>query len=133
VRGKWIVALAAVALLGGCLKMDKTPPRDMPSYARLYPGAQPTATMALGPMTVEMETTTDSPATVLAYYRTQAAADGLTEKAAKAPAGATPGQAQTAFTDATGDKMLIILAKPQGGDNGTLVSITYKPVKAPGA
>jgi hypothetical protein len=130
----WIAGgLAAAALLGGCLKMDKNPPTDMPDYAKLYPGAQPTANMSIGPMKSEMETTTDSPDTVIAYYRTQAAADGLTEKQTQAPASASPGQVQTAFTDASGDKMLIILAKPQGADQGTLVSITYKPVKAAGA
>lgn len=128
-RKQWIVALAAVALLGGCVKMDKNPPKDLPGYVKLYPGAQPTATMSMGPLSSEMETTTDSPATILAFYRTQAAADGLTEKPTNAPASATAGQMQATFSDATGDKMLIVLARPQ--QSGTLLSLTYRPAKAP--
>jgi hypothetical protein len=128
-----MAGVAAAVLLGGCLKMDKTPPKDLPSYVKLYPGAEPTARMSLGPMSSELETTTDSPATVIAYYRTQAAADGLTEKQVQAPASAAQGQMQTTFNDATGDKMLIVLAKPQSGNNGTLVSLTYRPQKAPGS
>ncbi len=126
-----LAALAALGLLGGCLKIDKNPPKDLPSYVKLYPGAQPTATMSMGPMTSELETTTDPPETVIAYYRTQAAADGLTEKTVAAPANASPGQMQTTFSDATGDKMLIVLAKPQ--NPGTLVSLTYRPAKAAGS
>jgi len=125
----WIVVLAAVALVGGCIKMDKNPPKDLPDYVQLYPGGQPMATMTMGPMTSEMETTTDSPETVIAYYRTQAAANGLTEKQVSTPANASAGQMQTTFSDATGQKMLIVLAKPQ--DKGTIVSLTYRPVKAP--
>lgn len=128
-KKQWIVALAAVGLLGGCVKMDKNPPKDLPSYVKLYPGATPTATMSLGPLTSEMETTTDAPQTVIDYYRSQAAADGLTEKQVNAPANASAGQMQTQFSDATGDKMLIVLARPQSP--GTLVSLTYRPAKAP--
>ena len=126
-----IIGLAAVLLVGGCLKMDKNPPKDLPSYVKLYPGGQPMATMAMGPMTSEMETTPDAPDKVLDFYRTQAAADGLTEKQVQAPASASPGQLQTSFTDESGEKMLIVLAKPQGGNEGTLVSLTYRPAKAP--
>jgi hypothetical protein len=129
VKKQWIVALAAVALVGGCIKMDKNPPKDLPDYVQLYPGAQPMATMTMGPMTSEMETTTDSPETVIAYYRTQAAANGLTEKQVSAPANASAGQMQTTFSDATGEKTLIVLAKPQ--DKATIVSLTYRPAKAP--
>ena len=128
-KKQWIVALAAATLVGGCIKMDKNPPKDLPSYVKLYPGAQPMASMSMGPMTSEMETTTDSPETVIAYYRTQAAADGLTEKPVATPANASAGQMQTTFADATGDKTLIVLVKPQ--NPGTLVSLTYRPAKAP--
>ena len=128
-KKQWIVALVAVALVGGCIKMDKNPPKDLPDYVKLYPGAQPMATMSMGPLTSEMETTADSPQTVIDYYRTQAAADGLTEKPVSAPANASAGQLQTQFGDATGDKMLIVLARPQ--NTGTMVSLTYRPAKAP--
>ena len=127
-KKQWIASLAVVALIGGCVKMDKNPPKDLPSYVTLYPGAQPTATMSLGPLSSEMETTTDSPQTVIDYYRTQAAANGLTEKPVNAPANASAGQMQVQFSDATGDKMLIVLARPQ--NPGTMVSLTYRPAKA---
>jgi hypothetical protein len=130
-KNKWIVALVAMALLGGCVKMDKNPPKDLPDYVKLYPGAQPTATMSMGPLSTEMEATTDAPETVMAFYRSQAAADGLTEKPVSAPANASSGQLQTQFTDATGDKTLIVLVRPQ--TPGTLVSLTYRPVKAAGS
>ena len=128
---QWIVALAAVALLGGCIKMDKNPPKDLPSYVKLYPGGQPTATMSMGPLSSEIETTTDSPQAVIDIYRTQAAADGLDEKQVTAPASASPGQLQAQFSDAAGEKMLVVLARPQ--NPGTLVSLTYRPAKAAGS
>jgi len=129
VKKQWVVAMVAVAFIGGCIKMDKNPPKDLPDYVQLYPGAQPMATMTMGPMTSEMETTTDSPETVIAYYRTQAGANGLTEKQVSPPANASAGQMQTTFSDATGAKTLIVLVKPQ--DKGTIVSLTYRPAKAP--
>ena len=122
-------AAAALAALGGCVKMDKNPPKDLPGYVRLYPGAQPTATMSMGPLSTEMETTTDAPAAVMTFYRSQAAADGLVEKPVSTPANASAGQLQTQFSDAAGDKMLIVLVRPQ--PPGTLLSLTYRPVKAP--
>jgi hypothetical protein len=125
---KWIAALAAVALVGGCVKMDKNPPKDLPDYVKLYPGGQPMMSMNLGVLSSEVETTTDSPATVIAYYRTEAAADGLTEKTAAPQANATAGQLQVQFSDATGSKLLVVVAKPQ--PPGTMVSLSYRPVKA---
>jgi hypothetical protein len=125
---KWIAALAAVALVGGCVKMDKNPPKDLPDYVKLYPGGQPMMSMNLGVLSSEVETTTDSPATVIAYYRTEAAADGLTEKTAAPQANATAGQLQVQFSDAKGSKLLVVVAKPQ--PPGTMVSLSYRPVKA---
>jgi hypothetical protein len=122
----WIAALASLALLGGCVKMDSSPPKDLPDYVKLYPGAQPMMTMAVGPMSAEVETTTDKPDDVIAYYRTQAASDGLAET--KSPTAATAqGQVQAQFGDPNG-KFLIVTARPQG--TNTIVSLTYKPVKA---
>jgi hypothetical protein len=125
----WIVAVAGVALLGGCMKMDSSPPKDLPDYVKLYPGAQPTMTMGLGPLSSEIETTTDKPDAVLAFYRTQAAADGLTETQPASTANAAPGQLQAQFSDAALSKILIVIARPQAAN--TMVSLTYKPVKAP--
>jgi hypothetical protein len=109
--------------------MDKNAPKDLPGYVKLYPGAQPTATMSMGPLSTEMETTADTPEAVMAFYRSQAAADGLVEKPVSAPANASPGQVQTTFSDASGDKTLIVLVRPQ--NPGTLLSLTYRPAKAP--
>jgi hypothetical protein len=125
---KWMVAVATVALLGGCVKMDKNPPKDLPDYVKLYPGAQPMMNMNLGVLMSEVETTTDTPDTVMAYYRSEAAADGLTEKVATTPANAKPGQVQSQFSDASGTKMLIVMAQPQSP--GTMISLSYRPVKA---
>jgi hypothetical protein len=124
----WIAALASLALLGGCVKMDKNPPKDLPDYVQLYPGAQPMMNMNMGVLSAEVETTTDTPDTVMAYYRTQAAANGLIEKPAAAPANATAGQEQAQFADTTGTKILVVIAKPQSP--GTMVTLTYKPAKA---
>jgi hypothetical protein len=125
---KWMVAVATVALLGGCVKMDKNPPKDLPDYVKLYPGAQPMMNMNLGVLMSEVETTTDTPDTVMAYYRSEAAADGLTEKVATTPTNAKPGQVQSQFSDASGTKMLIVMAQPQSP--GTMISLSYRPVKA---
>ena len=76
---RWILALAAAAALGGCVKMDKTPPKDIPPYVKLYPGSTQVMNMEMGGLTVDGATTPDSVDTVLTFYRSQAAADGLTE------------------------------------------------------
>jgi hypothetical protein len=127
----WIASLASLALIGGCVKMDSSPPKDLPDYVKLYPGAQPTMTMALGPLSSEVETTPDKPDAVIAFYRTQAASDGLTETqpASSATANASPGQLQAQFGDPAQGKILVVIAKPQGAS--TMISLTYKPVKAP--
>jgi hypothetical protein len=85
-------------------------------------------TMNLGPLSSEIETTTDKPDAVLAFYRTQAAADGLTETQPASTANAAPGQLQAQFNDTAQSKMLVVIARPQGAN--TMVSLTYKPVKA---
>ena len=121
-----ILALAAVALLGGCIKMDKTPPKNMPAYVKLYPGSVQVMNMSMGGVTADAFTTADPPDTVMIFYRNQASADGLTESAAPAQTqtSATAGQQQATFTDSSG-KMLVVVAKPQAGV-GTMVSLTWK-------
>ena len=126
-----ILTLAAAAALCGCVKVDKSPPKDLPDYVTLYPGAQPTMSMKMGPLSAEVLTTTDKPDDVIAYYRNQAAAEGLTETAAKTPAVSAAGEVQAAFTDATGSKLLVVLAKPQG--SSTMVDLTYKPAPKAGS
>ena len=120
-----LLALATVAALGGCFKMDKTPPKDLPAYVKLYPGSTQVMNMSLAGVTADAATTTDTPDTVMIFYRNQASANGLTESAAPASAqtGATAGQEQANFTDPSG-KMLLVVAKPQS--NLTLVTLTWK-------
>jgi len=122
---KLLLALAAVTVLGGCIKMDKTPPKNIPDYVKLYPGSTQMMNMSVGGVTADAATTTDAPDTVMIFYRNQATAAGLTEGAApaSATAGAPAGQQQATFTDSSG-KMLVVIAKPQG--TGTLISLTWK-------
>jgi hypothetical protein len=124
----WTLALASIVLLGGCVKMDKNPPKDLPDYVKLYPGAQPMMTMSVGPLSSETETTADKPDAVIAFYRTQAAADGLPETKSAPAANATPGQLQVQFGDMAQGKMLVVMARPQGAT--TMLTLMYKPVKA---
>ena len=127
-----ILALMATAALGGCVKMDKTPPKNLPAYVTLYPGSTQVMNMSLAGVTADAATTTDTPATVMIFYRNQASANGLTESAAPASAtgGATAGQEQANFTDPSG-KMLLVVAKPQS--NLTLVTLTWKTPPASGS
>ena len=124
-----ILALAAVTLVGGCIKMDKTPPKNLPAYVRLYPGSTQLMNMTMGPVTVDAATTPDSPDTVLTYYRTQAAADGLTETAPPPNAAPAPDQKAIAFQGP--DKMLAVVVKPQASGAGTTVTLSWTvPTKA---
>jgi hypothetical protein len=127
-----ILAFVAAAALGGCIKMDKTPPKNLPSYVTLYPGSTQVMNMSLAGVTADAATTTDTADTVMIYYRNQASANGLTESAvpASAQAGAIAGQQQANFTDPSG-KMLLVVAKPQSGT--TLVTLTWKTPPASGS
>ena len=126
------VAAAAVSSLGlgGCVKMDKTPPKNLPAYVTLYPGSTQVMNMSVAGVTADAFTTPDPPDTVMIFYRNQASANGLSENATPAPAGASPGQQQATFTDTSG-KMLVVMAKPQS--NLTLVSLTWKTPPASGS
>src|SRR5271156_6693350 len=103
-----ILALVAAAALGGCLKMDKTPPKDLPAFVKLYPGSTQVMNLSVAGVTADAISTTDTPDKVLDFYRTQAASDGLTENQAPAQPGATAGQLQATFTDTAGGRMLIV-------------------------
>jgi hypothetical protein len=125
-----ILALIAAAALAGCVKMDKTPPKDLPAFVKLYPGSTHMMSMNVAGLTVDGSTTADSPDKVLSFYRAQAASDGLTETQAPATGAASAGQSQAAFIDQANGRMLIVLAKPQQGA-GTLVELSWKaPAKA---
>jgi hypothetical protein len=128
-----LLALAAAAALGGCIKMDKTPPKDMPAYVRLYPGSTQVMSMNLGGMEADAFQTTASADDILAFYRTNAASDGLTETTAPAAAGSGPSDKQLALTDAATGRMLIVVIKPQAS-GVSIVSLTWKtPAKAAGS
>jgi hypothetical protein len=128
-----ILALVAATALAGCIKMDKTPPKDMPSYVRLYPGSTQVMSMNLGGMEADAFQTTASADDILAFYRTNATTDGLTETTAPAQAGAAAGDKQLALTDAATGRMLIVVIKPQAA-GASMVSLTWKtPAKAAGS
>jgi hypothetical protein len=121
-----ILALAAVAALGGCFKLDKTPPKDLPPYVQLYPGSTQVMHMDMGPLTVDGATTPDSVDTVLAFYRTHAADNGLTETTPPQTTSLDPSQKQLAF-EGPGE-LLAVVAKPEGAA-GTLVTLSWSTPK----
>ena len=125
-RAGLILTLAAMAALGGCFKMDKTPPKDIPAFVKLYPGSTQVMNMEMGGLTVDGATTPDSVETVLGFYRTQAAADGLTETAPPATSSPDPSQKTAAFQGP--DKFLAIVVKPEGAA-GTLVTLSWNTPK----
>ena len=124
---KLIVALAAVALLGGCVKIDKSPPKDLPAYVTIYPGATSVMSMSVAGMSSIVFQSASKPDDVVTYYRTQASSNGLTEQstANSSSTNAAAGQRQAIFTDPSG-KMLVVVAKPQG--EATMVTVMYKPL-----
>ena len=126
---KLIVAITAALMLAACVKMGGAPPKDLPAYVKIYPGATQVMALNMGELSSIALQTTAKPDDIIAFYRTQAAADGLPEQAAPAPANATPGQKQAAFGDPSGGKMLIVVVKPQS--DGSILSLTYKPAPKP--
>ena len=122
---KLLAALAAGVLIGGCVKMDTTPPKDLPGYVKYYPGSQQMMTMNMGAMESVVIKTTAAPDDVIQFYRTQAASDGLAETAAPNQPAASGAQKQVAFADAATGKMLVVVAQQQQGQ--TVVSLIYKP------
>ena len=125
---KLIVALAAVALIGGCMKVNTAPPKDLPAFVKVYPGATQVVSMNVMGMQALAFQAAAKPDEVIAYYRTQATSDGLPETTANAAA-ANPGQGQATFGDPASGKFLVVIAKAQG--DGSMVSLTYKAAKAP--
>ena len=126
---KLIVALAAVALLGGCIKMDKTPPKDLPAYVQVYPGAGQVMSLNVAGMSALAFQAPAKPDDVISFYRNQAAANGLPESAAPASANAATGQQQATFGDPASDRLLVVVVRPQG--DGSMVSLTYKAPAKP--
>jgi hypothetical protein len=127
---KLIIALAAVALLGGCMKVSNAPPKDLPAYVTVYPDAAQVVSMSAGVMSAVAFQASAKPDDVIAFYRRQAQADGLPETQAPPQAGAPADQRQAVFGDPAGDRMLVVVARPRG--EGSMVSLTYKPApKAP--
>lgn len=127
-----LACVAALGLVGGCMKTNKAPPANMPSYARLYPGSQNLMSLEIGPETADMMTTSDSAEQVIAYYRAQAAADGLPETQATTSA-PSAGDQKASFYDQASGRMLVVIAKPHDAGHGglTMVDITYPTPKAP--
>ena len=121
-----IAAVASAAALGGCIKMDKTPPKNLPAYVQLYPGSTQVMHMDMGPLTVDGAMTPDNVDTVLAFYRTQAAANGLTETTPPQTTSLDASQKQLAF-EGPGE-FLAVVAKPEGAA-GTLVTLSWSTPK----
>ena len=122
-----LIALAALALAGGCVKVDKSLPKDLPTYVSIYPGAEPVVSIDMGAMMSVGLRTASSPDDVLAYYRAQAAANGLQEQSAPTPGNAPADQKQVMFRDAAGDT-LVVGARPQNGE--TTISLVYTKPKS---
>lgn len=118
-----LIALAAVALVGGCVKIDKSPPKDLPAYVSVYPGATQVVSMQMGPVSALGFQAAASPEDVIGYYRTQASSNGLQETAAPSSASASPENRQAMFRDPATKRMLAVGARQQGA--GTLVTLTY--------
>jgi|SRR5579864_5190828 len=126
---KLLLALTAALSVGACVKVNQAPPKDLPAFVKIYPGASNIVSMGMGPMSAIVFQTTSSPDDVLSYYRGQAQADGLAEQPTKPTAGATADQRQAEFRDAAGGEILVVIAKPQ--QNATMVDLTYNnPPKA---
>ena len=125
------LGLAAALALSGCFKVSNTLPADAPSFVKLYPGSAQVVTVDLAGMkSVVYQAPAAAPDAVISFYRTQAATDQMAEQAAPPQANAPADQKQAVFGDPSGDKFLVVVARPQG--TGTMVSLTYKPPpKAP--
>jgi len=119
---RFLVALAAIAVLGGCFKVERSLPKDLPTYVSIFPGAEPVVSIDMGAMMSVGLRTSASPDDVMAYYRAQAAANGLQEQSAPTPASAPADQRQVMFKDAAGHT-LVVGARPQNGE--TTISLVY--------
>jgi hypothetical protein len=124
---KWIAAAAAALALAGCMKMTKEQPKDLPAYVAVYPGATPMMTMNLGSLDAYVVQAPASPDDVIAYYRNSAPTQGLSENTPSTTTNSAD-QKQASFVGEGGAELLVVVAKPQG--SGSIVSLTYKPVKA---
>jgi hypothetical protein len=120
---RFLIALAAIALVGGCVKVDKSLPKDLPTYVSIYPGAEPLVSIDMGAMMSVGLRTSASPDDVMTYYRSQAAANGLQEQTPPTTtANASADQRQAMFKDAAGHT-LVVGARPQNGE--TTISLVY--------
>src|SRR5258707_15665479 len=108
-----IVGLAAVALLvGGCMKVGNAPPKDLPAYVQVYPGAAQVVSMNVGPMSALAFQASAKPDEVIAFYRDLAKTNDLPETQAPAQANAPADQRQAVFGEPAGGRMLVVVARP---------------------
>jgi hypothetical protein len=120
---KLLIALAAVALVGGCVKVEKSLPKDLPPYVSVYPGATQVVSMEMGPASVVAFQAAASPDDVIGYYRSQASSNGLVEAGATPSASASSAYRQSIFRDPATKRMMVVAARPQAA--GTMVTLTY--------
>jgi hypothetical protein len=133
-----VLVLGAALGLGGCFKISKDLPPDTPAYVKLYPGAGQVVAIDVAGMKSAVFQAPAEPADIVAFYRTQAAADQLAESQAPPQANAAPGQVSALFGDPKGAQFLIVVARPQQPTQGeaqglppakpsSMVDLTYKP------
>ena len=119
------LALAAIAVLGGCAKGDKTP--TPPDYVKLYPGAAQPKLEVADLWTTEAFTTTASQDDVIAFYRAQAKASGIPEDTSAAPSPyAPPNRKEVTFNDPATGRMFKASAEPTISGGPLSVVLSWK-------
>jgi hypothetical protein len=141
---KVLLSFAGVALLGACnSSVDKAadgskvihvgnditmstgqPPKNLPAYAPLYPGAKFVSGMEMGTGGTVTMLTQDKPATVIAFYEKLAAAQKLSQKMGSPP-DADGTQADMISQPGTKRNLTITVGPNHDGEAGTKVGILY--------
>jgi hypothetical protein len=117
--------LAAVAVLGGCAKVDKPP--TPPAYVTLYPGAAQVKIEAVDLWTTESFTSSASQDDVIAFYRAQAKANGIPEDTSVAPSPyAQPNAKDVTFDDPATGRMFKVGAWPVSNAGPLSVVLQWK-------
>lgn len=141
---KVLVSLAGVALLGAChssveetadgnrvihvgndITMSTTqPPKNLPAYAPLYPGARLVSAMETGTGGTVTMVAQDKPATVIAFYEKLALEQKLTQKMGSPP-DADGTQADIISEPGTKRNLTVTVGPTNDGQPGTKVGIAY--------
>jgi hypothetical protein len=126
--------LAAALTLGGCFKISNGLPPDAPAYVKVYPGATGVMSIDAGIMKSVTFQAPDTPATVMLFYRSQAAAAQMPESQSPNQTNAPAGQESAVFGDPKDNgAFMVVAARPQPQGQGSTVSLMYKPAPKAGA